>query len=150
MLHYSLHSPFVYSFGHTETLTKQPPINDLLRQLLSLPIREGLLEPSKVTDYHYSNSVQVTVPLVSNLTQYSSVPILEVHDEVLELKQDTHRSNRKGVSDRFNNIYKQLASSLRKFVDIALLPGCQLSLVQKHGCALHKWAFIDAVCICYG
>jgi len=82
--------------------------------LLSLPIREGglgLLEPSKVADYHYSNSFKVTAPLVSNLTHNSSVPILEVHDEVLALKQDTHCSNRKGVSDRFNDIYKQLASS---------------------------------------
>ena len=79
--------------------------------MLSLPIREGglgLLEPSKVADYHY---FKVTAPLVSNLTHNSSVPILEVHDEVLALKQDTHCSNRKGVSDRFNDIYKQLASS---------------------------------------
>ena len=59
------------------------------------------------------------LPLVSNLTHNSSVPILEVHNEVLALKQDTHRSNRKGVSNRFNDIYKQLASSLKKCVDIA-------------------------------
>ena len=78
-----------------------------------------LLEPSKVADYHYSNSVKVTAPLVSNLTHNSSVPILEVHNEMLALKQDTHCFNCKSVSNRFNEIYKQLASSLRKCVDIA-------------------------------
>jgi len=37
----------------------------------------------------------------------------------IRLFSPTHRSNRKGVSDRFHDIYKQLASSLRKCVDIA-------------------------------
>jgi len=67
---------------------------------------------------------------------------------------DTHHSNRKGVSDRFNDICKQLANSLRKCVDIAREKGASSWLsalpVQKHGYALHKQAFIDAVCLCYG
>ena len=83
----------------------------------------------------------------------SSVPILEVHDEVLALKQDTHRSNHKGVSDKFNDIYEQLASSLRKCVDIILekkvfLPGSQLSLFRNmdmpytNGHLLMQFSFI--------
>ena len=61
-------------------LTEQPPTNNVVRQLLSLPIQEGGLEPSKVVDYHYSNSVKVTALLVSFLIQNSS--ILSVHDKL--------------------------------------------------------------------
>ena len=57
------------------TLTDQTPTNNLFQQVLSLPIREGglgLVEPSKVDNYHYLNSVKVTTPLVSILTHKSS------------------------------------------------------------------------------
>jgi len=37
---------------------------------------------------------------------------LEARDEVLALKQNTHPSNLKGVGDKFNDIYKQLAMQL--------------------------------------
>jgi len=113
-----------------------------------------LQEPSKVADYHYSNSVKVTTPLVSVLTHKSSVPILEVHDEVFSLKRDIHCSNRKVVSDTFDDIYKKLASSLRKCVEIAREKGASSWLsalpVRKHGYALHKREFIDAICLRYG
>jgi len=53
------------------------------------------------------------------------------------------------VSDNFDDIYKQLASSLRKCVEIArkkvLLPGFLLSLLETWICP----AFIDASCLCY-
>ena len=47
-----------------------------------------------------------------------------------------------------------MANSLRKCVDIAQEKGASSWFsalpVQKHGYALHKWAFIDAVCLHYG
>ena len=63
------------------TITHQTPTNNLLWKLLILPIREGglgIVEPSKVADYHYLSSVKVTAPLVSILTHKSSTSILEV------------------------------------------------------------------------
>jgi len=80
------------------TLTDQTPTNDILRQLLSLPVREGGLgigEPSMVAKQHYSNSVKVTTLLVSILTCQSSTSIFEAHGEMIAVKQDIHRSNRK-------------------------------------------------------
>jgi len=40
----------------------------------------GIVEPSKVADYHYPNSIKVTTPLVSILTNKSSISTLEAHD----------------------------------------------------------------------
>jgi len=138
-------------------LTEQPPTNDVLRQLLSLPIREGglgLMEPSKVADYHYSNSVKVTAPLVSLLTHKSSTSVLNVHDETLAIKQDVHRTNRKLMSDKFDATYTQLTTSLKKCVDMAREKGASSWLsaipIRKHGYALHKCAFTDAICFRYG
>jgi len=100
-----------------------------------------LQEPSKVADYHYSNSVKVTIPLVSVLTHKSSAPILEIYDKVFSLKQNIHRINCKVVGDYFDDIYKQLVSSLRKCVEIAREKGASSWLsalpILKHGDALH-------------
>jgi len=112
-------------------LTEQPPINDLLRQLPSLPLREGGLGMTGAIQgygYHYPNSVKVTTPLVSVLTHKSSVPILKVHNEVFSLKHNIHHSNHKVVSDNFDDIYKQLTSSLRKCVDVAREKGASSAL----------------------
>ena len=61
----------------------------------------GIVEPSKVADYQYSNSIKAT-PLVSILTNKSSVSILEAHDAMW----DVYHFNRTAVSDKFD-IYKK-------------------------------------------
>ena len=68
------------------------------------------------------------------------------------VKQNIHRSNRKVVKDKFDDIYKQLNLSLKKCVDIACEKGASswLSAIQKYGYALHKRVFIDAICFHYG
>jgi len=50
----------------------------------------------------------VTTPLVSILTNKSSISVLEAHNTMLVAKQDVHNSNHKAVSDKFDNIYKKL------------------------------------------
>ena len=82
----------------------------------------GLMEPSKVADYYYSNSVKVILPLVSLLTHNSFTSVINVHDETLAIKQDVHRTNHKLVSDKFDATYTQLSTWLMKEV---LLP-CSL------------------------
>ena len=73
---------------------------------------------------------------------------------MLAAKQDVHHSNRKVVRDKFDDTNKQLTTSLNKCVDMAheRRTSSWLSAlpIQKHGFALHKWAFIDAICFCYG
>jgi len=101
------------------SLTDQTPASSLLWQLLSLPIREGglgIVEPSKIADYHYSNSIKVTTPLVSILTNKSSISVLEADDVMLVAKRDVHHSNHTAIYD---DIYKKLTTSLKKCVDIA-------------------------------
>jgi len=61
----------------------------------------GTVEPSKVANHHYSNSVKVTTPLVS-----ISESVLEAHDETMFVKQDILQSNCKVVKDKFDDIYK--------------------------------------------
>jgi len=67
-------------------LTEQPQCNELLRELLSLPVREGglgIVEPSKAAESQYANSLLITTPLVSILTGNSSATVLDVHDQML-------------------------------------------------------------------
>jgi len=95
------------------------------------------VEPSKVADYHYLNSVKVTTPLVSILTHKSLISVLEAHDSMLAINRDVHHSNRKAVSDKFDDTYKQLTNCLKKCVDIAHEKGASSRLsafpVHKHG-----------------
>jgi len=112
------------------------------------------VEPSKVANHHYLNSIKVTTPLVSILTSQSSISVLEALDKMMAVKQDIHRSNRKTVKNKSDDIYKQLNRSLKKCVDIACEKGASSWLsalpIQKHGYTLHKRAFLDAVCFRYG
>ena len=54
----------------------------------------------------------------------------------------------------FDNIYQQLSAALKKCVDIARERGASSWLsampIQKHGFALHKRAFFDAIAFRYG
>jgi len=133
------------------TLTDQTPNNNLLQNLLSLPIQEGrlgLVEQSKVASYHYQNSVKVTSPLVSILTDKSSTAVLVAHDTMMAIKQDVRNSNHTAVRD---DIYKQLTTSLKKCVDIASEEGASFWFTAlKHGYALHKRAFVNAIFFRYG
>ena len=53
----------------------------------------------------------------------SLVSVLEVRDDMLALKQDVHCPNCIGVSNKFDDTYKQLTTSLKKCVDIACEKG---------------------------
>jgi len=96
----------------------------------------------------------VTTPLESILTHKSSVSVLEARDDILIAKQDAHCYNHKDVSNKFDDVYKQLSASLKKCVDIAHIKGTSSWLsalpIRKHGYAVHKQVFIDAVCFHYG
>ena len=138
-LDYSINTTFL------PVLTEQPQCNDILRELLSLPIRDGglgIVEPSKVAESHYANSLTITAPLVSILTGNSSATVLDVHNEMLNAKSTVHLSNRERIRVYFDNIYQQLSAALKKCVDIARDRGASSWLsampIQKHGFALHK------------
>ena len=137
-------------------LMEQPLCNDLLRELLSLPIREGglgIVEPSKAADSQYANSLMITTPLVSILTGNSSATVLDARDQILQAKSSVHHSNRVQTKKRFEKIYQQLSVALKKCIDIAREKGASSWLsaipIQKHGYALHKRAFCDAIAFRY-
>ena len=75
---------------------------------------------------------------------------------MVAVQQDIHRSNCKVV--KFDNIYKQLKLSLKKCVDTYICIACEKGSsswlpalpIQKYAYALHKQAFIDAICFHYG
>ena len=113
--------------------------------MLSLPIRDGglgIVEPSKVANSHYANSLMIATPLVSILTDNSSATVLDAHNEMLKAKSTVHLSNREQTCVFFDNIYQQLSAALKKCVDIAKERGASswlsAMLIQKHGFALHK------------
>jgi len=75
----------------------------------------------------------------------SSISVLEAHDAMLVAKQDVHHSSRKAVSDKFDDIYKKLTTSLKKCVDIAREKGASSWLsalsIHKHAwlCSTQTW-----------
>ena len=88
-------------------LTEQPQCNELLRELLSLAIREGglgIVEPSKATESQYANSVLITTPLVSILTGNSSATVLDARDQMLQAKSTVYHSNRERTKEHFVKI----------------------------------------------
>jgi len=58
------------------------------------------------------------------------------------------------IKENFDKIYQQLSAALKKCVDIAREKGASSWLsaipIQKHGYALHKRAFCDAIAFRYG
>ena len=107
-------------FINTTFLSEQPQCNNLLRNLLRLPIRERgleIVEWSKVTISQYANSLMVTTSLVATyVTGRSSATVLDAHDQMFKAKSEVHCSNWEQTRRHFDNIYQQLSAPLKLYI----------------------------------
>ena len=139
------------------SLIDRNSLNDIERELLSLPIRHGGLginNPSKISSSSYDASLAVSTPLIDLILHRSLQIPYEAfelqHLAKLEISTIRHRTDTLAK----DVIYHKLPVSLQKLVDISCEKGASSWLsvipIQEHGFALHKGAFRDAISLRYG
>ena len=139
------------------SLIDRNSLNDIERELLSLPIRHGGLginNPSKISSSSCDASLAVSTPLIDLILHQS----LQIPYEAFELQHLTKLdiSTIRHHTDILAKdvIYHKLPVSLQKLVDISCEKGASSWLsvipIQEHGFALHKGAFRDAISLRYG
>ena len=87
------------------------------------------------------------------LDQHDHIPC-SVLSTLAETKCSLHNTNHQTQLDCATSIYSSLSSAIQRLIDIAQEKGSStwLSVVplRSHGYHLHKGAFRDALCLCYG
>ena len=139
------------------SLTGQSPFNDTDRNMLALPTRLGglgIINPSLMSSHHYTTSVNVTSALVNLVITRTTLmpPDLEIQE--FEEKK-LARNQRKAMETKsVTELLAILPAKQKRSVEIASEKGASSWLnalpIARHGFALHKSAFRDAICLRYG
>ena len=137
-------------------LTGRNAISNVERDLLTLPTRLGglgIINPSETTTSQYMSSLKIAAPLITIIqqsTEYTHATKHVQHQAVTKAKSD----RRQQQSRKAASLARQLPHDLQHGVEIAKEKGASSWLttlpVEEHGFALHKGAFRDAICLCYG
>ena len=122
------------------------------RQLLALPVREGglnIIDPTKSAESHFNAYTAISAPIIALLIQQTPNYTSTEKDEQQKIVLDVKRHNRKVQHDEAEPVYKDLPKELQKAVDLAREKDSSSWLtalpIAKHGFALHKGAFRDAI-----
>ena len=133
-------------------LTGKNAVNDMERQLLALPVREGglnIIDPTKSAKAHFNASTAISAPIIALLIQQTPNYTSTEKDEQQEIVLDVKRHNRKVQHDEAEAVYRDLPKELQKAMDLAREKGLSSWLpaqpFAKHGFALHKGAFRDTI-----
>ena len=139
------------------SLTGKGTFSDVERQLISLPSRLGglgIIDPCVSAAFQFDSSRRVTGPLVSLLLEQDPAFPVNVLNEQLALKQETHLENRRRCGEVANTLHPLLPLELQRAREFACLKGASSWLtvlpLDEHGFSLHKGDFRDAVCLRYG
>ena len=139
------------------TLTGRNAINDMERQLLALPVREGglnIINPTKTATIQLEASTKISAPIVALLIQQTPNYTPSVKNLQEKTTNGMKKQNRKALHDHAEVIYNELPKELQRAVNLARQKGASNWLtalpIAEHGFALHKGAFRDAICLRYG
>jgi len=133
-------------------------VNDLERDLISLPARMGGLGISKPTEeclISHTNSVYVSAPLV-RLVQRQELEFdpVELSDEVKKLRYDVDKENEVRNKAKLDVILENAPPELKLALKAASEKGASSWVTAvpsfDHGTVLHKGEFTDAIYIRYG
>ena len=102
----------------------------------------------------FDNSTRLTRPLVDLILQQSTSLPFDVIEAQSTARCKIHQELKQSQSVHSNELFAKLPASLQRSMEVASESGAStwLSLlpIQEHGFALHKGAFRDALCLCYG
>ena len=136
------------------TLTGRPPPSDLQCALFALPVRLGIVIPSRTAAYEQQSSLLVTSALCEHILSQDTEYGYDVIAKQLESKALVRQQNHAKSSTDADEISALLRDPLRRAVALAKEKGSSTWLTTlplvEHGFALHKGAFHDALALRYG
>ena len=130
-------------------------LGDIERDIISLPVRYGgmgIESPSSVSDDEYARSKQITGPLAAIIAlQGNSLPNA---DEVLNVKKVALNQKSEFIKQKSDLIDQSVPADVHRNLLQAREQGASSWLsalpLEKHGFALNKSEFRDAIALRYG
>ena len=136
-------------------LTGQSPPGDSVRKLLAFPAHlggMGLINPVTLYAEQHSLSKLISSPLVDRVLNQTQ-PLGGCHSEQQQLKSTAKFEKQSRLKDEIKVIRSQLPSNLQRCIDLSQEKGASSWLtalpIDKHGFAVHKSAFRDALSLRY-
>ena len=132
-------------------------VNDLERDLLSLPARMGGMGIMKPTDdclIAHTNSVYVSAPLVRLVKrQEFEFEPSELLSQIKSLRNDVNKENETRSKEKLDLILENAPEDLKLALKACSEKGASSWVTAvpsyDHGTVLHKGEFTDSVCIRY-
>ena len=138
-------------------LTRQCSYSDAERNLLSLPPQLGslgVINPATCSTFQFSSSVSIIAPLVELIVQQTPIYSAAVLGFQFAAKRLAITTHNQFLTDMHDSLLISLPPKLQRSILLACEKASSswltaLPLVDQ-GFALHKGAFCDALCLCYG
>ncbi len=131
-------------------ITGRPPCSRKERDLLSLPVGLGIINPDSIAQLSFDASLRLTSPLVATIATHRQDQSLDI-TEVMEIKSSIRKCNRDHQKHQAESVYNLLTPQLKRSVDLAREKGTSSWLfalpLDDHGFSLHKGDFRDAICL---
>ena len=136
------------------TITGRSAITDAERKLLALPCRLGglgLIDPTNASTIQYRASEKITKPLVAIILEQKQAFPFETWTEMKRMQSSTKKEKRQKLDEEAAAL--ELSEPLKRSLELASEKGASLWLtalpLERHGFALHKSAFRDAISLRY-
>ena len=136
------------------SLTGQSPFNDTDRNMLALPTRLGglgIINPSLMSLYHYTTSVNVTSALANLVITRATLMPSDLGIQQLEEKNLARNQRKAMETASVTELLAILPAKQKRSVEIASEKGASSWLnalpIARHGFALHKSAFIEMLSV---
>ena len=114
----------------------------------------GIINPAKYSSFQFSSSVSITAPLVDLILQQSPIYSNEVLTSQFAAKQQVIHTHRQLLKDMYDSLLAGLLHKLQRSILLSSEKGSSSWLTSlrlaDQGFVLHKGAFRDALCLCYG
>ena len=140
-------------------LTGQNQLDNMTRDLLTLPVRHGglgLINPSCQPSNLHTTSINITSPLTKLIIEQSTTYPLDVRQSQIKTKSRAHNFRRQLQSQQAQELKSNLPSDLQRVVSASTEKGASIVgflLYQLKVMALlytRPGAFRDALCFRYG
>ena len=135
-------------------LTGKAAFSDDIRDLLALPVRLGVTDPTCLSDFHHTSSKNVSAPLVSLILEQSTAYPTNCIESQKKSKCTAHNTRRLHEKNSAIELSNRLPISMMRALEVSKEKGASSWLsalpIAEHGFALHKGAFRDALCLRYG
>ena len=139
------------------SLTGQNAFNDMTRELFALPVQLGglgITNPMADAPSHHDASMKKTGPLTTLIMEQSHQYPSTTKAEQIRIKKESVNTRKRHQSQAAVELKDKLPNIMQRAVTLSTEKGASswLStlLIGKHGFALHKSAFRDALCLRYG